>query len=72
MNSDWYDAVIRDWAPQQNHNLSIRGGSNKIKYYGYIGYNDQETIVKTGGGSYKRYNVQSNIDAKLLIDFHLH
>lgn len=65
LNSDWYDAVIRDWAPQQNHNLSIRGGSNKIKYYGYIGYNDQETIVKTGGGSYKRYNVQSNIDAKI-------
>lgn len=65
LNSNWYDAVIRDWAPQQNHNLSIRGGSNKIKYYGYIGYNDQETIVKTGGGSYKRYNVQSNIDAKI-------
>lgn len=65
LNSDWYDAVIRDWAPQQNHNLSIRGGSNKIKYYGYIGYNDQETVVKTGGGSYKRYNVQSNIDAKI-------
>ena len=65
LNSDWYDAVIRDWAPQQNHNLSIRGGSNKIKYYGYIGYNDQETIVKTGGGSYKRYNVQSNNDAKI-------
>lgn len=65
LNSDWYDAVIRNWAPQQNHNLSIRGGSDKIKYYGYLGYNDQETIVKTGGGSYKRYNVQSNIDAKV-------
>lgn len=65
LNSDWYDAVIRDWAPQQNHNLSIRGGSDKIKYYGYIGYNNQETIIKTGGGKYDRYNVQSNIDAKI-------
>lgn len=65
LNSDWYDAVIRDWAPQQNHNLSIRGGSDKISYYGYIGYNNQETIIKTEGGRYNRYNVQSNIDAKI-------
>lgn len=65
LNSNWYDAVIRDWAPQQNHNLSIRGGSDKIKYYGYIGYNNQETIVRTNGGKYDRYNVQSNIDAKI-------
>ncbi len=65
LNSDWFGAAIRPWAPQQNHDLSIRGGSQKIKYYGHFGYNDQETIIRHDGGDFKRYNVQSNIDAKI-------
>lgn len=65
LNSDWYGAVIRDWAPQHNHNLSVRGGNDKMKYYGYVGYNKQETMVKTNGGDYDRLNIQSNIDAKI-------
>ncbi len=65
LNSDWFDETLRSWAPQQNHNLSVRGGSDKIKYYGFLGYSDQETIVKKNGGNYSRYNVQSNVDAKI-------
>lgn len=64
-NTNWYDELIRPWAPQQQHNLSIRGGSDAIKYYGFIGYLDQETVFKNNGGDYKRYNFQSNIDAKV-------
>lgn len=64
-NTDWYDVVFRNWAPQQNHNLSVRGGSEKIKYMGYFGYTNQETMVKKNGGDYKRYNLQSNMDASI-------
>ena len=67
-NTKWYDVVFRDWAPQQQHNISVRGGSEKIKYYGFVGYLDQETMIKTGGGGYGRYNIQSNIDAKITND----
>lgn len=45
-NTDWFDVVFRNWAPQQNHNVSVRGGGDKVKYMGYFGYNDQETMVK--------------------------
>ena len=65
-NTDWYNVLIRKWAPQQQHNLSVRGGSERIKYYGFLGYLDQQTIWKNHGGDYKRYNIQSNIDAKIL------
>lgn len=65
-NTNWYNVLIRDWAPQQQHNLSIRGGSERVKYYGFIGFLDQSTIWKTNGGDYARYNLQSNIDAKIL------
>ena len=64
-NTDWFDYVFRKWAPQQNHNLSVRGGSNKIKYMGYFGYTDQQTMIKKNGGDYKRYNIQSNMDAAI-------
>ena len=64
-NADWYGFIIRPFAPMQNHNLSIRGGSDKIKYYGFFGYTDQETMIKEKGGAYQRYNIQSNIDAKV-------
>lgn len=64
-NTDWYDFVFRKWAPQQNHNLSVRGGSDKIKYMGYFGYTGQETMIRKKGGDYKRYNIQSNTDAAI-------
>ncbi len=64
-NTDWYDYLIRDWAPQQNYSMSVRGGSNRIKYYGYVGYLNQETIWKRNGGNYGRYNFQSNLDARI-------
>ena len=67
-NTDWYKFTFREWAPQQNYNLSVRGGSENIKYYGYLGYGDQETIIKKNGGNYSRYNVQSNIDAAITKD----
>ncbi len=64
-NTDWYGHVFRDWAPEQIYNLSIRGGSDKIKYYGFFGYTDQSTMVKNNGGNFKRYNAQSNMDAQV-------
>lgn len=64
-NTNWYKETIRNWAPQQQHNLSVRGGSDKIKYFGFFGYLDQESVWKSNGGKYGRYNLQSNIDAKI-------
>jgi TonB-linked SusC/RagA family outer membrane protein len=67
-NTDWFKAAFRKYAPEQNHNISVRGGSDKIKYMGFFGYNDQETMVRKSGGGYKRYNLQSNMDAKITED----
>lgn len=64
-NTDWYDYLLRDWSPQQQHNLSVRGGTEQIRYYGFFGFLDQESMWKRNGGNYKRFNLQSNIDAKI-------
>ncbi len=65
-DTDWYDVVFRDWAPQHNHSVSLRGGTDRISYYGYVGYLDQATMVKKNGGGYSRFNIQSNVDIKVL------
>lgn len=64
-NTDWKKIAMRTWAPQTQQNLSVRGGSDKIKYFGFIGYMDQGVVWKNNGGGYKRYNLQSNLDAKI-------
>jgi TonB-linked SusC/RagA family outer membrane protein len=62
---NWLDFIVRDWAPEQNHNLSVRGGNDKLKFMGYLGYLDQETMIKKNGGGYTRYNIQANVDASI-------
>ena len=64
-NVNWFKETVRQNAPQHNHNISLRGGSDRIRYYGYAGYNRQETIFRHDGGAYDRYNLQSNIDARI-------
>lgn len=65
LNTDWYGAVVRKYAPQQNHNLSISGGTEKSKYYGYFGYNRQELQFKSNSGHYDKYNFQVNFSTKV-------
>src|SRR5690606_36557595 len=36
-NTDWIGAVIKPVSLQNRHNLSLRGGSDKVKYYVSIG-----------------------------------
>lgn len=64
-NTNWFDLLMRDWAPQQQHTLSVLGGSEKIKYYGMVGYLHQETIMKRSDASFSRYNLRSNLDAQI-------
>jgi len=65
-NTDWESLIVRDWAPMQNYNASIRGGSEKIRYYAFLGTLNQGSFWKSNGGDYKRYNFQSNVDANIL------
>lgn len=60
---DWQDAIFNDGAPQQTHQLSVSGGSEKVNYYFSLGYFDQEGII--GGdwdqSNYNRLTLRSNI-----------
>jgi TonB-linked SusC/RagA family outer membrane protein len=64
---DWKSAVFRNSAPQSSHNISASGGAGKrINYYMSMGYMDQGSFLKTNDLNYNRFNMRSNISAKLI------
>ncbi len=64
-STDWWDYLYVDWAPRQKHNLSARGGTENISYYLGLGVSDQQSVIASEDFWYKRYNLLSNIDAKI-------
>jgi len=74
-NANHIKEITTPYQPLRQHNLSVSGGSEKIKYYALLGYLDQETLIKRNGGGFKRYNFRSNMEAsitdnlKMLVNF---
>ncbi len=58
--TNWQDEVFRDNAPVQNHQLSVRGGSERSSYYAGINFFDQQGLVEKS--NFQKFNVRSNID----------
>ncbi len=58
-NTNWINTVTRA-APIHNYELSMRGGSNKTRFYTGAAYYDQQGIVIEN--YYKRLNYRLNID----------
>ena len=64
-NTDWYDAALKNWSPQQQHNLQISGGTEDIKYLTSIGYQNQDAYYKNSATGYSQYDVRINLDANI-------
>lgn len=52
-STDWYDYLFRKWQPTETHNLSISGGSNRLK--GYL-----------SGRYFRTSGIQDIVDAPLV------
>ncbi|KAA6439047.1 TonB-dependent receptor [Dyadobacter flavalbus] len=61
-DTDWQEEVFRRGGIQ-NHQLSVAGGSDAVKYYVSGAYYDQKGIILNSG--YNRFSVTSNIDIQL-------
>lgn len=60
--TDWVDLIYRS-ALIQNHQLSINGGTENIKYLVSAGYLDQQGIIINT--DFKRFSLRANLDAKI-------
>ncbi|MVZ65444.1 SusC/RagA family TonB-linked outer membrane protein [Sphingobacterium sp. DK4209] len=62
-STDWYGETFKNTSPQNQHNLSLQGGSESVRYFGSLGYLNQGGLYDNIG--FKRYNIRSNIDASI-------
>ncbi len=51
----------REWTPQQNHNLSVTGGTDKVKYSMSAGLVSQKGILKLFDDTYMKKNFSGNL-----------
>jgi TonB-linked SusC/RagA family outer membrane protein len=64
-NTDWPHTLLKKTALQSQHNLSVSGGSENVKYFLSAGILNQDGIYKNGVTNYKQYSFRSNIDANV-------
>jgi TonB-linked SusC/RagA family outer membrane protein len=58
--TDWQSYIFNNSAKEQDHELSVAGGSEKSTYYTSFGYLSQEGIVATPISKYNRINFRTN------------
>jgi len=65
---NWIDMYMYKMVPQQNHNFSVRGGSDKVRYFTSLGYTEDNGLLNSDIQYYRRYNLRSNVTADLTND----
>lgn len=70
-NTDWRGLVLKDWGFQQQHNLNLSGGTEKVKYFVSTGYVDQGSNYNADVLSFQRYNLRANVNADVTDNLNL-
>jgi TonB-linked SusC/RagA family outer membrane protein len=63
--NNYQDQIMRDFAPTQQYDLSISGGSEKSTYYLSLGHLSKDGYIKTNNEQFKRYNLMMKADFKI-------
>lgn len=67
-DTDWFDYLFKENALQSKTNLTLSGGTDKIRYFTALGYLSQDGQLEDldsrfdGNFKYNRYNYRSNVD----------
>ncbi|TLX71367.1 TonB-dependent receptor [Labilibacter sediminis] len=67
-DTDWMDYMLKNQAYQRQGNVSVSGGTKKVKYFVSVGAISQDGLFNTFDSdydynfSYNRYNYRSNVD----------
>lgn len=64
-STDWFVETFRRNAPQNQGNIALTGGSDKMTYYIGAGYVNQQSFYKTNAETYKKYSMRTNLTANI-------
>ncbi len=66
--TDWYDAVYKKVAVNQQYNISLTGGNETVDYYIGGNFTDDNSILKSSNYGYNRYSFNANVGIRLTKD----
>lgn len=61
--TDWYKETFKENSLLTQHNLSVNGGTEAIRYFMSMGYMAQDAMYDNF--NFRRVNLRSNVDAKI-------
>ena len=65
VDTDWYDVVMRDYAFNMTHNLSLRGGNQQTQYYLSGNMTEDNSILTMDNMNNSRLNFTGNVTSKI-------
>ena len=66
--TDWYDAVYKKVAVNQQYNVSLSGGNEMVDYYIGGNFTNDNSILKSSNYGYDRYSFNANVGIRLTRD----
>ena len=70
-NTNWWKTVMQPWAFQNNDVMSLRGGTDKVKYYLSGQYLRQNSMYRGGSDFYTNKNARANVDIQATPTFRI-
>lgn len=64
-STDWFKEVLKPWSLQQNGNITMSGGSEKVQSFLSLSTRDQDGFFKNSASKYSQYDLRSNTDFKI-------
>ncbi len=67
-NTDWIKYIMKDAAWQEQANVNVKGGTERMKYFVSVGFLNQNSLLKTFSKNsdeafrYNRFNYRANLD----------
>jgi len=69
VNDKWINDIYKSSAPQQTHNLSLSGGSDKTSVLFSFGYTNQNSLFQGPDYGMNRYNGRLNVEHQMTKNF---
>lgn len=62
---DVNERYMKQWTPQQRHNLNFTGGGEKTSYNLSLGYQGQDGVLKKSDDKFNRYNATLSLNSDI-------
>ena len=64
-DTDWAKTVLKPWSPQTLANISLSGGTDKIRAFVSLSTRFQDGFFKNSASRYNQYDLRTNLDGSV-------